>query len=186
MEEQYNFEDALAMGMFFNSFFRHADVVKMANLAQLVNVIAPMFTNKQDMFKQPIFFPIAEYGKQRGNIALNALVQSPEYTPKDRKALGYLDVSTTWNEKEKTLYVNVLNRSAQLDIATRIDNVEGAVQPGVGVWQMDYPDMKAVNIFGDDKKVVPKMTTVTAKVEKNGFTYTFPKHSLTILKVGVR
>ena len=34
------------MGMFFNSFFRHADVVKMANLAQLVNVIAPIVTNK--------------------------------------------------------------------------------------------------------------------------------------------
>ncbi|HEY3442746.1 MAG TPA: alpha-L-arabinofuranosidase C-terminal domain-containing protein [Paludibaculum sp.] len=186
LEEQYNFEDALAMGMFFNSFFRHADVVKMANLAQLVNVIAPMFTNKQGMFLQPIFFPIAEYGKQRGNIALDTLVQSPQYTPKDRQPLGYLDVSTTWNEKEKALFVNVLNRSEKLDIATRIDNVEGAVQPSVGVWEMNYPDMKAVHFFKDDKKVMPKMTTVTAKVEKNGFTYTFPKHSLTILKVGVR
>ena len=38
LEERYNFEDALAMGMFLNSFFRHADIVKMANLAQLVNV----------------------------------------------------------------------------------------------------------------------------------------------------
>ena len=35
LEEIYNFEDALAMGMFFNSFFRHADIVKMANLAQI-------------------------------------------------------------------------------------------------------------------------------------------------------
>ncbi len=33
LEEVYNFEDALAMGMFFNTFFRHADMVKMANLA---------------------------------------------------------------------------------------------------------------------------------------------------------
>ena len=46
LEEIYNFEDALAMGMFFNSFFRHADIVKMANLAQMVNVIAPIMTNK--------------------------------------------------------------------------------------------------------------------------------------------
>ena len=67
LEEQYNFEDALAMGMFFNSFFRHADSVKMANLAQLVNVIAPIFTNKEGLFLQPIYFPIAEYAKQRGN-----------------------------------------------------------------------------------------------------------------------
>ena len=64
LEEIYNFEDALAMGMFFNSFFRHADSVKIANLAQLVNVIAPIFTNEKGLFLQPIFFPIAEYGKQ--------------------------------------------------------------------------------------------------------------------------
>ena len=31
------------MGMFFNTFFRHADMVKMANLAQMVNVIAPSY-----------------------------------------------------------------------------------------------------------------------------------------------
>ena len=79
LEEVYNFEDALAMGMFFNSFFRHADVVKMANLAQMVNVIAPIMTNEKGLFLQPTYFPIAEYGKQRGNVALDAWVSSPTY-----------------------------------------------------------------------------------------------------------
>ena len=37
--------------------------------------------------------------------------------------------------------MNVLNRSEKQDIATRIDNVEGAVQPQVGVWEMNYPDI---------------------------------------------
>ena len=59
------------MGMFFNSFIRHADIVKMANLAQIVNVIAPIFTNEKGLFLQPIYFPIAEYGKQRGNLSLD-------------------------------------------------------------------------------------------------------------------
>ena len=63
------------MGMFLNSFFRHADVVKMANLAQLVNVIAPIFTNKQGLYLQTIYFPIAEYAKQRGNQSLDVLVR---------------------------------------------------------------------------------------------------------------
>ena len=74
LEEVYNFEDALAMGMFFNSFFRHADVVKMANLAQMVNVIAPIMTNDKGLFLQPIYFPIAEYGQQRGNTSLDVWV----------------------------------------------------------------------------------------------------------------
>jgi alpha-N-arabinofuranosidase len=185
LEEQYNFEDALAMGMFFNSFFRHAHIVRMANLAQLVNVIAPMFTNKQGIFLQTIYWPILEYGKQRNNLAVEALVTSPTYQPSGRKPLGYLDVSVTWNKGEGALYVNVLNRSEKQDIAARIDNVEGRVQPLVGVWELNHPDLKATHIFGDDKKVVPATRTANVTVERNGFTYTFPKHSLTILKVRI-
>jgi len=185
LEEKYNYEDALAMGMFFNSFFRHANVVKMANLAQLVNVIAPIFTNKEGLFLQPIYFPIAEYGKQRNNIAIDALVTSPTYTPPGKKALGYLDVSVTHNAADKAIYVNVLNRSQHQDLSTRIENVDTPLQPSVAVWEMNYPDLKATHTFGDDKKVVPKTSAITARIERNGFTYTFPKHSLTILKVSV-
>lgn len=185
LEEIYNYEDALAMGMFFNSFFRHAGVVKMANLAQLVNVIAPIFTNKQGLFLQPIYFPIAEYGKQRGNIALDALVQSPKYQAGNRGELGYLDASVTYNEKERALYINVLNRSGKLDITTRIENVEGRLKPVVDVWQMQHEGLKEVHTFGDDHRVRPRTSRFTAQLEGNGFTYLFPKHSLTILKAAI-
>jgi hypothetical protein len=99
LEEHYNFEDALAMGVFLNAFFRHADVVKMANLAQLVNVIAPMFTNPQGLYFQTIYFPIAEYAKQRGNQSLDVRVDSPQYKPDKGRELGYLDVSATYDPK---------------------------------------------------------------------------------------
>jgi alpha-N-arabinofuranosidase len=176
LEEIYNFEDALAMGMFFNSFFRHADVVKMANLAQMVNVIAPIMTNKQGLYLQPTYFPIVEYGKQRGNTAVSAWVQAPA---------SNLDVSATYNTKDRSVYVNVLNRSKSQDISTRVENQEGTLARNVDVWQMNYPDLKATHTFGDDKKVVPTTRTFAATVERNGFVYTFPAHSLTILKLRV-
>jgi alpha-L-arabinofuranosidase len=182
LEETYNFEDALAMGMFFNSFFRHAGVVKMANLAQLVNVIAPIMTNKQGLFLQPIYFPIAEYGKQRGNVALETWVSSPTYSV-NRQQLRYLDTSATFNAKDRALFVNVLNRSKSRDIQTRIENQEGNLTPQVELWQMNYPDLKATHTFGDDKKVVPASRRLAAHVEKNSFIYTFPAHSLTILRL---
>ncbi len=182
LEEIYNFEDALAMGMFFNSFFRHADVVKMANLAQMVNVIAPIMTNKTGLFLQPIYFPIAEYGKQRGNVALNAWVSAPTYTA-NRQSLSYLDVSATYNPKDKFVFVNVLNRSKSQDIADRIENQEGTLAGGGEVWQMNYPDLKATHTFGDDKKIVPSVSDLKARLERNGFVHTFPAHSLTILKL---
>lgn len=186
LEEIYNGEDALAMGMFFNSFFRHADVVKMANLAQMVNVIAPIMTNKQGLFLQPIYFPIAEYGKQRGNTALNVWSKGPDcpYAVNNRQiANACLDVSATY--KGGTLYVNVLNRSKSQDIATRIENQQGTLRPAAEVWQMNPTDLKAVHTFGDDKKVRPAVSSLAAKLDGNAFTYTFPAHSLTILKLRV-
>jgi alpha-L-arabinofuranosidase len=186
LEEIYNYEDALAMGMFFNSFFRHAHIVKMANLAQLVNGIAPIFTNKQGLFLQPIYFPIAEYAKQRGNLALDALVKSPTYRSGSRPPLGYLDVSATYNTNTRTVYLNVLNRSEKMDITSRIENVEGKTGGQIGIWELSQNDLKATHTFGDDKKVRPVTRTISASLIGNGFDYKFPKHSLTILSINLR
>jgi alpha-L-arabinofuranosidase len=186
LEEIYNFEDALAMGMFFNSFFRHADVVKMANLAQMVNVIAPIMTNKEGLFLQPIYFPIVEYGKQRGNASLTTWARSPEcgYMLNNR-AVKYpcLDLSASYSAKDHAIFVNVLNRHASAEIATRVENQEGKLAPSMEVWQMNNADLKTVHTFGDDKKVRPVTSSASVKLEGNGFTYTFPAHSLTILKL---
>jgi alpha-L-arabinofuranosidase len=182
LEEIYNFEDALATGMFFNVFFRHADVVKMANLAQMVNVIAPIMTSKEGLFLQPTFFPIVEYGRQRGNTAIETFVSAPTYTPvENRPPLKYLDVSSTFDPKTRRLFVNVLNRSKDRDIATRIDNQEGRLAGRANVWELNHHDLKATHTFGDDRKVRPVTRSIDLALEGNGFTYTFPAHSLTIL-----
>jgi alpha-N-arabinofuranosidase len=181
LEEIYNFEDALAMGVFMNSFFRHADVVKMANLAQLVNVIAPIFTNEQGLYLQTIYFPLAEYAKQRGNQSLDVLVESPQYRPDEGRSLGYLDVSATYDPKTGELFLNVLNRSEKTDITARIENVAGAPADQVSVWELNHPDFKASHTFGNDTLVRPTTRSVSVDTSASGFDYSFPKHSLTIL-----
>jgi alpha-N-arabinofuranosidase len=186
LEEKYNYEDALAMGMFLNSFIRHADSVKMANLAQVVNVIAPIFTNEKGLYLQTIYFPLAEYAKQKNTVAIDALVTSPTYAAGQRKDIKYLDVSTTLDEKSSILSVNVLNRSEKLDIPTRLENVTGTFSGDVAVWELQHGDLKATHTFGDDMKVRPVTRTIKASLSGNGFTYTFPKASLTILKIKLR
>jgi alpha-N-arabinofuranosidase len=183
LEEIYNFEDALAMGMFFNVFFRHADVVKMANLAQMVNVIAPIMTGPKGLFLQPIYFPVVEYGRQRTNTSLDVWVSSPTYAIDKRAPLAYLDVSATHNPATRDLFVNVLNRSRDKDLATRVENQSGRLAPDARVWEMNHPDLKATHTFGDDAKVRPAERAVTLSIADGGFTYTFPAHSLTILKL---
>jgi alpha-N-arabinofuranosidase len=180
LEEIYNFEDALAMGMFFNTFFRNADIVKMANLAQMVNVIAPIMTNEKGLFLQPIYFPLAEYAKQRGNTALDAWVSSPSYKIAQRpQEATYLDVSVTYSSSSREVFVNVLNRSKDKDVTASIENQSGTWSGPATVWQMNNADLKATHTFGDDRKVRPQTSTATLQ----GGQYTFPAHSLTILKL---
>ena len=64
LEEKYNLEDALGDAGFLNAFIRNADVVKMANMAQLVNVIAPIFTSETGMFQQTIFYPLQLFANE--------------------------------------------------------------------------------------------------------------------------
>jgi alpha-N-arabinofuranosidase len=104
----------------------------------------------------------------------------------NRRQLKYLDVSATYNPRERAVYVNVLNRSKDKNISTRIDNQEGRIESEVGVWEMNHPDLKAVHTFGDDKKVRPTTRTVSVTVDNNGFNYTFPAHSLTILRLRLK
>jgi alpha-N-arabinofuranosidase len=171
------------MGMFFNAFFRHADVVKMANLAQLVNVIAPIMTNKEGMFLQTIYFPLVEFTKQRKNVSLDVWVQAPTYRIRNRPGeVKYLDVSATYNAATSELFVNVLNRSRDKDIAARLESQAGWWGREVSVWELNHPDLKATHTFGDDRKVRPVTRTVQADVQDDSFAYTFPAHSLTILR----
>ena len=185
LEEIYNYEDALAMGMFLNSFFRHADIVKMANLAQLVNVIAPMFTNKQGLYLQTTYFPLAEYAKQRGKQSIDVRVQAPEYKPDGGRSLSYLDVSATYDPTARQVFLNVLNRSEKLDIAAEVANVTGTLSGAVDVWELNHADLKTTHTFGKDTVVRPVTRTVSATAG-GAFEYTFPKHSLTILKIKLR
>jgi alpha-N-arabinofuranosidase len=184
LEEIYNFEDALAMGMFFNTFFRHADSVRMANLAQMVNVIAPIMTNEKGMFLQPIYFPIVEFGRQRGNTSLDVWVSSPTYKlPNRPQEVKYLDVSASYDATTRDVYVNVLNRSKDRDLTATIENATGRLGSNASVWQMNHPDLKATHTFGDDQKVRPKTSTATLDADQGAYRYTFPAHSLTILRL---
>lgn len=187
LEEIYNFEDAVAMGVFFNAFFRRADVVKMANIAQLVNVIAPIMANKTGLFLQPIYFPIVELGRQRHNVAVDAWVQAPTYKMPNRpQEAKYLDVSTTVNPSTGDVFVNVVNRSKDRDMATAITVQDRTPGASVGVWQMHHPDLKTTHTYGDDTKVRPSSTTATVAVSGSTFSFTFPAHSLTILRIPTR
>ena len=86
LEERYNLEDALVVATFLNSFVNNAHIVKIANMAQLVNVIAPMFTNEKGMFLQTIYHPLQLFANNSRGKALDLFVDSPKYKASDSTA----------------------------------------------------------------------------------------------------
>ncbi|MCX5738777.1 MAG: hypothetical protein NTZ61_09830 [Proteobacteria bacterium] len=70
IEEIYNLEDALVVAGFLNSFVRHADVVRIANLAQVVNVIAPLVTRGDELLVQSIYHAFRMFSTRRDGVSL--------------------------------------------------------------------------------------------------------------------
>lgn len=92
LEDIYNVEDALVVGTLLITLLKHADRVKIANLAQLVNVIAPIMTVKGGKaWKQTIFYPYMFTSRFGRGTALHTMVKSPKYDSKSYTDVPYVD-----------------------------------------------------------------------------------------------
>ena len=111
LEEIYNLEDALVVAGFLHSFIRHADVLKIANLAQIVNVIAPVLTRGDEVLAQSILYPFAMFAARRDGVSLQVALDSPAYESKNYGRTGYLDASAILGDG--VLHVFLTNRSLE-------------------------------------------------------------------------
>jgi alpha-N-arabinofuranosidase len=177
LEERYNLEDALVVATFLNTFINHAHIVKIANMAQLVNVIAPIFTNKEGMFLQTIYYPLQLFANNSSGQALDLLVDSPTYTSKKFGTVPYVDVSATRDGGK--LVVNVVNRHLEQAIDIDIENETGKLSGTWAVAEVNGPDIKAENNFGSTKVQTAKKS---AEAKGNRVSYRVPPHSYTMLK----
>jgi alpha-N-arabinofuranosidase len=109
IEEEYNLEDALVAAGFLNSFIRHADAVKIANIAQIVNVIAPILTRGDDLLLQTIFYPFVMYSSRRNGISLLPAVKGPVYEARSYGPVNVIDTSAILGDG--LLHVFLTNRS---------------------------------------------------------------------------
>jgi alpha-L-arabinofuranosidase len=125
LEEIYNLEDALVVAMHFNAFFRHAASVKMANIAQIVNVIAPIMTTTDDMVLQSTFHPFELYASTAGDTALDVFWDGDTFSTPEFDALRVLDVSATLDSATGRMAVYLVNRSEHDTQSTTIELQRG-------------------------------------------------------------
>ncbi|MFC1534391.1 alpha-N-arabinofuranosidase [Thermodesulfobacteriota bacterium] len=184
LEEIYNLEDALVVGLHLNAFIRHSYSVRMANIAQVVNVIAPIFTSPKGILLQTIFYPFELYSTTCGEVALDVTWQGETFSSGQYSGVRFLDVSATLDRSEKQLVVYAVNRSETNAMETQIELMYGSFLENGRALVVNGPHIKAENTFGTPDQVKVQETTPL-----NGgttCTYMFEPHSVTALicKIG--
>jgi alpha-L-arabinofuranosidase len=144
-EEVYNLEDALVVAGFLNSFLRHADVVKIANLAQIVNVIAPLLTDGDRLLVQSIFHPFEMYAKRRQGAALRLSVEGPVLQGRTNGTVPLIDSGAI--RDGATVSVFLVNRSAGRAAPVVIDIADARIESVQSAEILTGPGPKAANSF---------------------------------------
>ncbi|RJP73513.1 MAG: alpha-N-arabinofuranosidase [Candidatus Abyssobacteria bacterium SURF_17] len=193
LEEQYDLSDALTVAGFLNVMHRNCTTVTLSNLAQMVNVIAPIFTSPEGLFLQTIYHPFKVYRDHCHRIALDAFVDSSSYETRvvhewsgagnesPIETVPYLDVSATLNEHATELSLAVINRHKDEPIETEIHLGDFQPKRTALVYEINGSRVDVQNSFSEPDNV----TTTEKRFEKaaGAFKYQFPAHSITLLKL---
>ena len=114
IEDSYNVTDAVVVGTLLNSLLRHGDRVKIANQAQLVNVIAPIRSEEGGpAWRQSIFWPFARMAELARGRILRTEVTSDKIETTKFGDVDLVDVSSTWDEERGRVALFLANRSLE-------------------------------------------------------------------------
>jgi alpha-N-arabinofuranosidase len=183
VEEIYNLRDALWVASSLNLLHRMGGVVTLANLSQLVNSIAPIFTSKERIFLQTTYFPFRLYTHQCGSLCLDSTIHCPTFSSKSYHDVPFLDVSSTTDNEKRNLSLAVVNRHQSQPITTAISLKNARTDGNAQVFEINGASAEAENSFSqpnnvgiEQKNPIPVGST---------FNYTFPAHSITLLKLQI-
>jgi alpha-N-arabinofuranosidase len=182
LEDIYTFEDALLVGSMLISLLKRADRVKIACLAQLVNVIAPIMTeNGGEAWTQTIFYPYMHASVFGRGVALHAMVSSPKYDSKDFTDVPYLDTVSVYNEESETVTIFAVNKHQNdvLSLDADVRSFEGyrVVEHII----LEHDEVKATNQH-NRTNVVPH-NNGDAKVDGGKLEANLPKLSWNVIRL---
>ena len=157
-------------------------VDKIACLAQLVNVIAPIMTSDTGAWRQTIFYPYMHASVYGRGTVLNTQVLTPVYESKTYGEAPYLDSVCIWDEENDALTIFAVNKSLDEDMEVSCDlrQFEGCRLAEHIVLTND--DMKAVNTEADPNHVTPTHSDAT-KLENGKMHTVLGKHSWNVIRL---
>ena len=146
LEDHYTMEDALVVGCMLITLLKNADRVKIACLAQLVNVIAPIMTEPGGAaWRQSIFYPFMHASLYGRGTVLRCPVKCEKYDSKEYSGVPYLETVAVHNDEKNELAIFTVNRNLKedMDLEASLHGYEGYVfEEHIALHNRD---LKAVN-----------------------------------------
>jgi alpha-N-arabinofuranosidase len=180
-EEAYNLEDALVVAQWMNVFLRKSDVVKIACLAQVVNVISPILTTHDALLKHSTYYPLLLFSKLASGVALDVAVKAPLYQTAQFGDMPLLDVSSSYDEANEANAVFIVNRSQTDSLPVELHWQDHAPQNIEAVYQLSGIDPKAANSFENPNQIAAVRVSAPP-IEDHCATLTVPPLSFTAIE----
>ena len=182
-EDIYTFEDALLVGCLLITLLRHADRVKMACLAQLVNVIAPIMTqNGGEVWCQTIFYPYMHTSMFGRGQVLSPVISSPTYDSKDFKDVPFLESIAVMNEEKETLTIFAVNKSQIDSMKLECDIRDFKDYRIVEHIVLENKDVKGTNSLENPNNIKPH-NNGNSVIESNNLYAQLPKLSWNVIRM---
>ena len=184
LEDIYNFEDALLVGLMLITLMRHADRVKIACLAQLVNVIAPIMTDAAGgVWKQTIFYPFMHASRYGRGTALLPVISGTKHMTAGHGEITDIETVAVYNEEKDELTIFAVNRNLKEDVelTTDVRSFEGyhVLEHIV----MENEDLKAANSLAEEK-VYPANGDNRSRMEDGFIISLLKKASWNVIRLG--
>jgi len=179
-EETYNLEDALVVAQWLNVFLRKSHVLKIACVAQIVNVISWLHTRADGMLKHPSYYAFKLVSNNARGEALDALVKAPQVETKQYDAVSMLDVSASYDAETQKGAVFIVNRSEKDSVTTDLIWQDGKTVHADQAWQLAGTDPKQVNTWESPDQLTAQSITAP-KIEAGRASITLPPLSFTVL-----
>ena len=155
LEDVYNFEDALLVGAMLITFLQNADRVKIACMAQLVNVIAPIMTRDGGgVWAQTTYWPLMHASKFGRGVVLRPIINSPVYDCEDYEKVPLVDAAATMADDGKVT-IFAINRDLTEQIELACDLRAFGDLKIVDHIVLHHDDVKAVNTEEKPDNVAP-------------------------------
>ncbi|MGN6504397.1 MAG: alpha-N-arabinofuranosidase [Tepidisphaeraceae bacterium] len=175
LEEVYNVEDALVVAQYLQSFIARADLVKVACLAQIVNVIAPLLTKKDGLLVQSIYYPIEMLATHAKGKSLRLNLQTPMYAAGARGECPAIHAAATFDEATGRVMVSAVHRDSKAATELSVSLADRTIGKIAETFLMTDSDMKRANTWEKPQAVKP--TAAQAKVVDGTLRLTLPPQS---------